>query len=49
MLSISWEKKCPGSDEGRQAEFDSRQAEGREMSLSAVIETANSVPGPAKT
>ena len=30
-----------------QAEFEKRQSEGREMSLSAVIETASSVPGRA--
>ena len=30
-----------------QAEFEKRQAEGREMSLAAVIETANSVLGRA--
>ena len=30
-----------------QAEFEKHQAEGRELSLAAVIETANSVPGRA--
>ena len=30
-----------------QAEFEKRQAEGRELTLAAVIETANSVPGRA--
>jgi tetratricopeptide (TPR) repeat protein len=30
-----------------QAEFEKRQSEGRELSLAAVIETANSVPGRA--